>query len=479
MGKYRRLILNTVLFAINAVATKLITFFLVPLYTYYMSAGEYGLTDMSLTVINLATPLVTFSIAEAAVRFIVGDSDRQDDYVAISILITLFSVVLVTVLSPILDLGAFGGLGEYKAWFILAYATSAFMNLCGEVARGIGEIKLIPICAGISSITTFILALVFIGQLKMGITGYFISVSAGPLLAVIIYMVAGGIGKAFLSGMKRMRIVAVRDIWNIVRPMIIYALPLIPNNLFWWLSTGINRLFITGMLGIAASGMFAAASKIPGLLNTAYMVFQQAWQLSAYQEVKEKKIGSFFSSVFCVLQAVLTVLCTVLSFFAPLVATFMLQGETYKAWPMISILLIANLFSVFSSFYGTVYSATMHTSFVMKTTVFGAVACVVFTPMLLPIMGVTGACVASALGQAMVFAMRVIDAKRFIQFEVGWKYLAPTLVLLITQSIFTAWEIGGWKIISGICVIIIIIIQMVHIAASLSQIREMKRKNNQ
>ena len=94
MGKYRRLILNTVLFAINAVATKLITFFLVPLYTYYMSAGEYGLTDMSLTVINLATPLVTFSIAEAAVRFIVGDSDRQDDYVAISILITLFSVAV-------------------------------------------------------------------------------------------------------------------------------------------------------------------------------------------------------------------------------------------------------------------------------------------------------------------------------------------------------------------------------------------------
>ena len=93
MGKYRRLILNTVLFAINAVATKLITFFLVPLYTYYMSAGEYGLTDMSLTVINLATPLVTFSIAEAAVRFIVGDSDQQDDYVAISILITHLAVL--------------------------------------------------------------------------------------------------------------------------------------------------------------------------------------------------------------------------------------------------------------------------------------------------------------------------------------------------------------------------------------------------
>ena len=83
---------------------------------------------MSLTVINLAMPLATFSIAEAAVRFIVGDQDKKDEYVAISISITLLSVVLVTLFSPILDLDAFGGLGNYKAWFILAYATSAIMK---------------------------------------------------------------------------------------------------------------------------------------------------------------------------------------------------------------------------------------------------------------------------------------------------------------------------------------------------------------
>ena len=200
---------------------------------------------------------------------------------------------------------AFGGLGNYKAWFILAYATSAIMNLCGEVARGMGEVKLIPICAGVSSVTTLVLACISIGQLEMGITGYFISVSVGPMLAIMLYMSFGRLAKAFLSGARRMTKLAVNDSWKIIRPMLIYALPLIPNNLFWWLSSGINRLFITGMLGIAASGMFAAASKIPGLLNTAYMVFQQAWQLSAYQESGSKGLGKFFSSVFCALQAVL------------------------------------------------------------------------------------------------------------------------------------------------------------------------------
>ena len=231
MGKYRRLVLNTVLFAINAVATKLITFFLVPLYTYYMSAGEYGLTDMSLTVINLAMPLATFSIAEAAVRFIVGDQDKKDEYVAISISITLLSVVLVTLFSPILDLDAFGGLGNYKAWFILAYATSAIMNLCGEVARGMGEVKLIPICAGVSSVTTLVLACLSIGQLGMGITGYFISVSVGPMLAIMLYMSFGRLAKAFLSGARHMTKLAVNDSWKIIRPMLIYALPLIPNKI--------------------------------------------------------------------------------------------------------------------------------------------------------------------------------------------------------------------------------------------------------
>ena len=44
MNKYRTLLLNIGLFGINTVATKLITFLLVPLYTYYLSTKEFGIT---------------------------------------------------------------------------------------------------------------------------------------------------------------------------------------------------------------------------------------------------------------------------------------------------------------------------------------------------------------------------------------------------------------------------------------------------
>lgn len=463
MGKYKNLVINVALFAINAVATKLITFFLVPLYTYFMSAGEYGLTDMSLTVINLIMPLATLDIAESAVRFIVGDRARSDEYAAITLGITFISIVLVIFLTPILDFGVFGGLGSYKGWFILAYATSALMNMCGEVARGMERIKFIPVCAGISSLVTLISAALCIGAAGMGVMGYFVSVSVGPAMAIVFYLTRGGIGKASFTGARKIITCPRREIRDLIGPMLRYSLPLIPNSLFWWLGSGINRIFITGMLGISASGMFAAASKIPNLLNTAYSVFQQAWQLSAFQESGQKGLERFFSTVFTLIQAGMTILCAALSFVAPWLAAIFLQGETYEAWSMIGILLLSNLFNVFATFYGTVYSTTMHTTFIMKTTVFGALACVIFTPVLIPFIGTYGACAASALGQALVFVMRVLDSRKYLRFDVGWRYLFPTIGLLVVQALSAAIQFPHWQLLAGACFVIVFAIQSIRV----------------
>ncbi|WP_455138283.1 lipopolysaccharide biosynthesis protein [Thermophilibacter sp.] len=463
MGKYRNLVVNTALFAANAVATKLVSFFLVPLYTAYMSAGEYGLTDMSLTVISLLTPLVTLDVAEAAVRFIVGDRARGDRYAAVALGVTVASVAVVAALSPLLSFPAFGGLGDYRGWFVAAYAASSLMTMCGEVARGMGEVRLIPVCAGASSLVTLASAVLLIAASDAGVVGYFASVTLGPAVAIAIYLTLGGLGTAVLRGARQLASSARDEVWALCGPMLRYALPLIPNSLFWWLGSGINRLFITGMLGIAASGMFAAASKVPNLLNTVYSIFQQAWQLSAFQESGEEGLECFFSRVFAIVQAGMTVLCAALSLLAPWVAALLLRGETYDAWPMIAPLLLSNLFNVFATFYGTVYSTTMHTSFIMKTTVLGALSCVVLTPLLIPAMGTYGACVASALGQGAVFLARAVDSRKYLRFDVGWRYLVPTLLLLVIQAVVTELRPAWWQVASFICLLAIIAIQGVRL----------------
>lgn len=461
-NRYRKLLTNFGLFAVNAFATKFVTFLLVPLYTYFMTTEEYGITDMSLTVISLATPLATLSVADAAVRFIVEDREKEGEYCAIAFALTLLSVVIVFALSPTLDLSIFGGLGGYKLEFVLAYAASAFFQLCSEVARGRGEIKLIPVCASISSLVTCACAGMLIGYLGMAIEGYFISVALGPTVAVIAYLTIGKLGALVVSGMRsliRVDGLSAR-IKDVAAPMLSYSFPLVPNSLFWWVGTSINRFFITGMIGIGASGLFAAAGKVPGLINTAYSVFQQAWQLSAFQESKEEGLGCFFSRVFLALQALMLMLCSGISLFAPAVAAIFLQGEFYDAWPFMTVLLLSNLLNVFNAFYGTVYTTTMRTRHIMKTTMFGAGACVALTPLLVGPLGVLGACIASCCGNALVLVMRAIDSRDIFKIDAGWRYLIPCLLFIAAQAILAVIQPKFWQFISTACFLAIAAVQL-------------------
>ena len=459
MGKYRNLALNTILFAANAVATKLISFVLVPLYTTYMSAGEYGLTDMSLTVISLITPIVTLDVAEAALRFIVGNKEKRNLYVVVSLAVTMVSVAVVALLTPLLDLGVFGGLGAYKIYFIFAYTASAFMNLCGEIARSSGEVKLIPVCAGVSSVVTLVLSIGLVGGLRLGVIGYFISVTIGPLLAIIVYLTVGGLASMAVDGASCVAREGLGLVWSVLAPMLRYALPLIPNSLLWWAGISVSRLIITGMMGITASGMYAAASKVPNIINTAFGIFQQAWQLSAFQESADNGVARFYERVFCIIQAGLTILCALLSALSPLLAALLLRGETYDSWPMIPMLLLANLMNVFSSFFGTVYTTTMNTSSIIRTTIFGAISCAVLTPLLIPGFGTLGACIASVVGQGLVFVARAKGSQRYIMFDVGWRRLVLTLVLLCVQSVAMVWRLGPWRSVSLACLLCVLAIQ--------------------
>ena len=161
MNKYRTLLLNIGLFGINTVATKLITFLLVPLYTYYLSTKEFGITDMSLTVISLVLPIASMSISDAVLRFVIDDSNDQKSVVSYGLIVIGLSCAIVALLLPVLKLSVFGGLGNYSGYFLLMYVSTALMTYAGNVARGLNQIKIIPICASISTLITGISAYLF------------------------------------------------------------------------------------------------------------------------------------------------------------------------------------------------------------------------------------------------------------------------------------------------------------------------------
>ena len=59
MDKYKKLISNTIIFAISTFSSKVLVFLLMPLYTRVLDTSAYGVTDLLMNTGNLLLPLVT------------------------------------------------------------------------------------------------------------------------------------------------------------------------------------------------------------------------------------------------------------------------------------------------------------------------------------------------------------------------------------------------------------------------------------
>ena len=77
--KYKTLFKDTLVFALGSLGSKVILFFLVPLYTNYLTTEEYGIADLVFTTSQLIIPIVSIVIWDAIIRFgLMKDRDREE-----------------------------------------------------------------------------------------------------------------------------------------------------------------------------------------------------------------------------------------------------------------------------------------------------------------------------------------------------------------------------------------------------------------
>ena len=69
MANYKYLIKNIGILVLGNFTTKLLSFFLIPLYTASLTTTEYGSFDLINTTIGLIIPIFTFNILEGIFRY--------------------------------------------------------------------------------------------------------------------------------------------------------------------------------------------------------------------------------------------------------------------------------------------------------------------------------------------------------------------------------------------------------------------------
>lgn len=431
MGRYSKLVKNTSIFFIANFGSKILSFLLVRFYTEFLSTEEYGIIDLLSTTASLAFPIVTLCITEAVLRFSIDDESNRG-----KILTDGLFVIITGNLIFVLTVPLFSRLEMFReniAWLYLLTFSNALFAVIIHFARGIGKSKLFAASGLIHTVLQIGLNILFLVTFSWGIKGYLIASVLSNIVTSFTVFFAGKLYRYILKQLD----------CKYLRQMLVYAIPLIPNSIFWWIMQSSDRYVITYMLSSSDNGLYAVANKIPTLITTISGIFFQAWQISSVEEANSKHKNHFYSSVFNALSIVLNLATSALLVILQPLYRILTEETYYSGWTSTPFLLCAMVFSCYSSYLGTNYVAMKKTNGVFLTTLIGALLNIILNIILTPVIGIRGTALATMISFFITWISRIIGTRKFVKIDYPVKtFIFPT-VLLIAQSALLSFGVNS------------------------------------
>ena len=93
-SRNRYLLKNTLIFTLGNIGSRMISFFLIPLYTNVLTTSQYGTVDLITTISTVAGPMLTLNIAESVMRFgLDKDADKEKNTQCGSIVLLIAMII--------------------------------------------------------------------------------------------------------------------------------------------------------------------------------------------------------------------------------------------------------------------------------------------------------------------------------------------------------------------------------------------------
>lgn len=422
MSIYKKLINNSLIFAVGSLGSKLIVFLLVPLYTYYLSKNEFGTVDLLTITINLLIPIFSLSISDAVLRFVMDKNYDKKQVLNNSFFISILGFLIILFLYPLIKL--LFPFRLYIGYFYVILLFQTIYLILTQYIRANGMIKLFALTGIFHAFVLFIFNIIFLAGLKMSIDGYLFSTIIAYVLASLLIIIYAKVYNDF--DVKKINI-------PLMRKMLLYSIPLMPNAIMWWIMSFSDRYLITYFLGLSANGLYAVASKIPIILTIINSVFFQAWQMSAIEEANSKEKSEFFSKVFNTFSILMLISTSLLLVLLKTIMTVLVSEDYYESWKYIPFLLLGVVFSSYASFLGTNYIASKKTSGVFKTSIIGAGINIIANIILIPKLGINGAALATMISFAVIWILRIIDTRQFVVIKIDVLKMILSLMILYFQ----------------------------------------------
>lgn len=469
MGKYKSLALNTVIFGICSFTSKLLVFFMLPFYTAVLSKEEFGTSDLINTVVGLLAPVLALSISHGVMRFSLDKSKDLTEVFTFGLKVTIGGFILLCLCYPILV--HIPIVCDYIWIFLLLYVTHVLHSLTGLFARGLNKMKFVGIAGVISSFVVVASNVILLFFFHCGVNGYLSSIIISNVVFCVFLVVT----------CKMYKYVGRGNNPQLNKEMLSYSLPIIPNSLSWWIQHSANRYVLGYYCGVADIGLYAAASKMPTIIDTFRGIFVQAWQLSTISEYDKDGSAKFFKNIYTLYNVFLILVCSGLLVCCKLLAHILYSESFFEAWKLTPLLIVGILFSSLVAFYSPTYLAHKKTNKLFISTALGAIITIAMNFLLVPQIGVIGSAVSVVISNLVIFIYLHIDSQKYMTVKLGNAKISLSYALLTVQGlVITFCDLQPTGVVSILITIVVILLnknEMLFLAKEL--LKKIKQRRHE
>ena len=406
---------DALIYTLPTVLSRGIGIFLLPIYTHITSPEELGALDLFIVFGNIISLTIALEITQGVARFIpeLSDVKRRLAYVSTGLYFTSFMYALffITASTFYVELNHFiTGKDEYAPLFQLAlvYITLHgffyyFQNQLRYEGNSIGYAIIAVFYAVTNLATTFVFGIVY----DLGLTAILYSMIVSVLLASLLslFFLRQSLGLVFkLEPLKQ---------------LLKFSIPLVPASIMVFFSLYIDRFMINFLLDLESVGHYSIALRLASAASLVMIGFQMAISPLVYKHYNKPNTPESLAVIFKYFVVFAVFFFLIYSLVAEELLILLTTPEFYLVANVIPLLVLALLFSNMYVFMpGIGIRKKTHLMFLIC--IFAAFINIVLNYLLIPIFGILGAALATAIGYFAFFLCFVFFSQKLYYVPHKW-----------------------------------------------------------
>lgn len=427
MSREGKLLKNTAIITIGKISTQMISFFLLPLYTSLLSTSDYGVVELLNTLVSLCVPILTLQIDQAIFRYLVDNRGKEENTkkgITTSIesvtVVSIIYLIIFAIISPLVN-------NSYKYFLATNVIANIYSSLFLQISRGLGDNKTYAEGSFVTAALSVILNVLFIAKYSWGASGMLTASLIGNIACTI-----------YIFFRKRIfKYIEVKIFSkNLLKKLLKYSVPLIPNAIAWWIFNSSDRIIVSAVLGVGQTGILSAAYKFSNVYITLYNIFNMTWTESAALHIADEDNVDYFSRVINVMFNLFSSICIGIIAFMPFIFKVMINEKFGVAYNQIPILMMSSLFNVVVGLLSVIYIAKKDTKAVAKTSAMAAIINIVVNLGLIKFVGLYAASISTIVAYGIMAINRYFDVRnKYLKVKIEPRNLIMVTIALVIVNV--------------------------------------------